>query len=194
MRFQRLLMAFLVTAAAPVAQADVVLFGTSLAPEALGATGSGTVQLTWDSVERTLAIDANWAGLSGMTTVAHIHCCTAAAGTGTAGVAVTPGTLPDFPAGTTSGSYDVVLDMTSAATYTGAFLTGPGGGTTASAEAAIIKSFYDGTSYLNIHSNLFPTGEIRGFLAPLAVPEPGSYGLILLGLGAITAAKRRRGA
>jgi hypothetical protein len=191
MKIPRLLIALLV-AAAPVAQAEIVLFGTGLAPEAPGATGSGTVQLTWDSVQHTLAIGSDWTDLSGTTTVAHIHCCTAAPGTGNAGVAVTPATLPGFPVGTTSGSYDVVLDMTSDATYTDAFRTGPGGGTSASAEAALIQSFFDGTSYFNIHSALFPTGEIRGFFAPLAIPEPGTYALILLGMGAMTAAKRSR--
>ena len=37
---------------------------------------------------------ASFSGLSGTTTVAHIHCCTASPGTGTIGVAVTPVTLP----------------------------------------------------------------------------------------------------
>jgi len=169
----------------PIAQAAVVLFGTDFEPEAAGATGSGTAQLTWDSVARTLAIEATWAGLSGATTVAHIHCCTAVAGTGTAGVAVTPTTLPGFPVGSTSGSYDILLDLTSAATYTSGFLSGAGGGSTAGAEAALIQGFYDGTSYFNIHTALFPAGEIRGFLAPSTVPEPSTYALLLLGLGAI---------
>lgn len=194
MNFPRFVIALLV-AAAPVAHAEVVLFGTSLGPEAPGATGSGSVQLTWDSVAHTLGIGADWDGLSGTTTVAHIHCCTAVAGAGAAAVAVTPGTLPDFPGGASSGNYDVLLDMAVEATYTGGFLSGVGG-TAASAEAALIQSFYDGTSYLNIHTNLFPGGEIRGFLAPVSVSvsEPGTYALMLLGLAGMVVAKRRRDA
>jgi len=189
------ILAALVMTAAPVAQAGVMLFGTDFAPEAAGATGSGSALLTWDDVAHTLAIEADWAGLSGTTTVAHIHCCTAVAGTGTASVAVTPNTLPGFPVGTSSGSYDVLLDLTDAATYTAGFFTGPGGGTAAGAEAALIQSFFDSTSYFNIHTNLFPVGEIRGFLTMQSVtelPEPNTYALLLLGLGAVAIARVRR--
>lgn len=40
-----------------------------------------------------------------------------------------------------------------------------------------------GPSDLNIHTDVFPTGEIRGFLQ--AVPEPSS--LALCGIGSLTA-------
>ena len=189
MKVSRMLTALLM-AAASVAQADVVLHSTTLAPEAAGATGSGSVLLTLNTTDRTLGIDADWAGLSAGTTVAHIHCCTAAAGTGTVGVAVTPTTLPGFPTGVTSGSYAVLLDLTSSATYTSGFVTNFGGGTLGGAESALIDGLNDGTAYFNIHTNAFPAGEIRGFLA--AVPEPGTYSLMLLGLAAVAVTKRLR--
>ena len=93
-----LVMAGVVLSASP-AQAAVIRFVSDLGPEAVGATGSGFVEVLYDDVAKTLAIDSTFSGLSGTTTVAHIHCCTAVAGTGTIGVAVTPGTLPGFPVG-----------------------------------------------------------------------------------------------
>jgi hypothetical protein len=39
------------------------------------------------------------------------------------------------------------------------------GGTTAGAEAALLAGLEAGQAYLNIHTTMFPGGEIRGFLA-----------------------------
>jgi hypothetical protein len=50
----------------------------------------------------------SFSGLIGSVTVAHIHCCTAAAEAGTAAVATPTPTSPGFPVAVTSGSYDQV--------------------------------------------------------------------------------------
>lgn len=182
-------LASLVAAGMPVAQAATTTFQSGLSPEATGATGSGMVEVIYDSLAHTLKIDSSFSGLSGTTTVAHIHCCVATAGSGTAGVAVTPGTLPGFPVGVTSGSYSTTLDLTQSATFTGGFLGGSGG-TTAGAEARLFNGMMDGLAYFNVHSSSFGSGEIRGFLAP--IPEPSTYALMALGLVAVGAAARRR--
>lgn len=172
--------------AAVPASGATFMFAAALIPEVPGATGTGLVGVVLDDTARTLAITANWSGLSGTTTVAHIHCCVAPPGT--VGVAVTPGTLPGFPSGVSSGSYTAVLDLSQTSTYTAGFLTF-GGGTTEGAQAALLDGFHDGTAYFNIHTNTFPGGEIRGFLA--AVPEPESWALMILGLGLVGAVLRR---
>jgi hypothetical protein len=51
----------------------------------------------------------------------------------------------------------------------------------------------DGMAYVNIHNSTFPGGEIRGFLAPAATPEPATLTLLGAGLlGAFGARKRMK--
>ena len=61
-----------------------------------------------------------------------------------------------------SGTYDNTFNTLLDSTYNPAFLTASG--TAASAEAGLFAGMLLGQSYLNIHTNLFPGGEIRGTL------------------------------
>lgn len=185
----RPLLAGLALASSTVAaSAAVQLYSGILGPEVPTATGSGSLALQYDPAARTLAIDTSFAGLSGNTTVAHIHCCVDAPGT--AGVAVTPGTLPGFPTGVQAGSYAVVIDLSLATSFTSSFLAGAGGGSVAGAEAALVAGLDSGRAYFNVHTSAFPGGEIRTFTSP--VPEPSSYALMAVGLGVLAWAQRRR--
>jgi hypothetical protein len=78
----------------------------------------------------------------------------------------------------TSGTYSHTFDMLDPASYNPAFVTA-NGGTVASAEAVLLGGILAGDAYLNIHTEMFPGGEIRGFL--VATAEPGT--LLLLGTG-----------
>jgi len=89
----------------------------------------------------------------------------------------------------TSGSYDNLFDLLMASTYNPAFVTANGGSVSAS-RTALLNGIASGEAYLNIHTTAFPSGEIRGFL--VAVPEPGSWALMLIGFGAIGAVMRGR--
>jgi CHRD domain len=184
--FQSILLAAAIVALAPVshAQAAILNFtatlnGPSESPP-VSSAGTGTTLVTLDTIANTLRIQGTFTGLTGTTTVAHIHSATPTAGSGTAGVATVP-TLPFFPTGVTSGTYDTVLNLTLATSYNGTFITN-NGGTPATAQAALTSSLLAGTAYFNIHSSFATGGEIRGFLT--AVPEPSDMLGILSGLGA----------
>ncbi len=62
---------------APAAWAQSYSFASALEPEVAGARGSGSVLATFDVGAQTLRLDSIWFNLSGTTTVAHVHCCTA---------------------------------------------------------------------------------------------------------------------
>lgn len=145
--------------------------------------GTGTGILTIDTTLNTMRVQATFQDLIGTVTVAHIHGPTTVALTGTAGVMTPTPTFPGFPAGVTSGSYDMTFDMTQASLYNPAFVTA-NGGSIANARATLFQAVADGKSYLNIHSTFAGSGEIRGFWV---VPAPAGLGLLagatLLGAG-----------
>lgn len=180
-------------ACASTAHGTITIYGATLSgpnespPNASAGTGTATV--TIDDVANTMLVEVTFSGLTGTTTASHIHAPTAVPLTGTAGVATQTPTFSGFPLGVTSGTYSNLFDLLTASTYNASFVTA-NGGTTASAESALLSALASGKAYLNIHTTAFPSGEIRGFL--VAVPEPATWGMMLLGFGAIGLAFRRR--
>jgi CHRD domain len=180
----------------PAAAATPILFGADLTgpgespPNPSPGTGQATVIL--DTAVHLLSVDVTFSDLLGLTTASHIHCCTAAPLTGTAMVATTTPTFPGFPLGVTSGSYSRMFDLTLASSWNPAFITAHGG-SPASAEAALDAGMLADESYLNIHTDLFPGGEIRGFLTE--IPEPAGlvlFGSAIIGLGLMRRRERRQ--
>jgi len=180
---------------APASYAAVIL-GAHLSnanefplPTPVPSPAMGDAVVTLDPAALTLRVQFTFAGLVAGNTAAHIHCCVdPTAATPTAIVATSVPTFIGFPMGTTSGTFDGTFDLTNAASFNPAFVTAHGG-TVASAAAFLIAGMLAEDSYLNIHSTLNPSGEIRGFLV---IPEPSLISLLVLGLAAGLIATRRK--
>jgi hypothetical protein len=155
----------------------------------------GTATVTIDTDLRTMRVQESFSGLLADTTASHIHCCTPAANTGLAGVATPMPAFPGFPLGVTAGNYDsrasnmTDFDMTDESNYNTPFLTA-NGGSAVNAFNTLVAGLDSGHAYANIHTSMFPGGEIRGFLAP--IPEPETYAMLLAGLGLLSLVARRR--
>jgi hypothetical protein len=133
--------------------------------------GTGTLTGTYDDVSNLLTWSGSFTALTGTTTDAHFH-GPAAVGAGPAGILVpitAAGGGDVFPLGVTSGSYS---------------------GTATLSELNETR-LLDGLIYINIHSTFRPGGEIRGQVFATALPEPGTLGLLGIGLGLAGFARAR---
>ena len=146
--------------------------------------GTGNVTVIFDDVTQMMTIDTMFSGLLGSTTAAHIHCCLPMP-SNNAGVATMLPTFADFPLGVTAGSYNHVFDMSLASSYNPVFVTAQGG--IFPALTALLNGMESGNAYFNVHTHLFPGGEIRGnfALAPSAIPIPAALPLLAAGLSAM---------
>ncbi len=176
------------SAAAATFVFQALLDGPSEAPPN-ASPGTGFAQLTWDTVAHSANLQVTFSGLVGTTTASHIHGATAAANTGTAGVATQTPTFSGFPLGVTSGTYNNTFDTADAAFYNPSYVTAQGG--VAGAEAALLLALQQERAYLNLHTNVFPGGEIRGFF-PAVVPEPATWAMLIGGCALAGAHLRRR--
>jgi len=187
-------MAAVLLLASVTARADsyfVNLTGPSESPPN-ASPGTGFASITFDTMAHTFFINLTFSGLLANTTAAHVHSPTAVAGTGTAGVATQVPSFVGFPLGVTSGTYMQTFDTSLLSFYNPAFVTA-NGGTVASAEAALFAGINAGEAYLNIHTNVFPSGEIRGFLQ--RVPESFSTlwgALPIAGMLGFTVLRKKR--
>ena len=152
-------------------------------PVSTPAVGAATI--TYDSGLNTLTYQVTYLDLSTPLADGHIHVAPA----GSNGPVVVR--FENLPLGATSATFGGVARD--------ADLTGALGLTTVAQVAAQIEA---GNAYVNLHSEGFPAGELRGQLAVMSmsasmsmpgatsVPEPAS--LALLGVGVLAAVAARR--
>jgi MYXO-CTERM domain-containing protein len=190
-----LLSVMLITLAASISAAPMTFIAdlSGLAeepPNASPATGSTVV--TFDPVAHTLHVQVTFSGLLGPTTVSHIHVINGPGDANTSDtigpVATTTPTFPGFPTAVTAGVYDQTFDTLSASSYRPDFVTDSGG--VGAAELELFNAITSGRAYLNVHSTLYPAGEIRGFLEP--IPEPATMGVGAIALAGLTLLRRRQ--
>jgi len=163
--------AVLLSAALPASAVTTIFFtGLTNAGEPVPtSTANGAALVSFDDAANTVTVQLSFQGLANNAPFGHIHCCTATPFTGSAGVALNFTPMPAVATGT----YNNVFALTPAAF------------------SSLLAGASAGRAYVNIHTpGLYAGGEIRGFLAP--IPEPGTYALMLAGLGAVGWAARRR--
>ena len=146
------------------ARATQFTFNVSLDAAQAGVVspGTGSATLILDDVANTLDVSLSFSGLLSPTNNAHIHCC-APPGM-TAGVIIP--FVPPFPLGVTSGTMNNTFNIT----------------------AAQVLQVESGGAYINIHTDQFAAGEIRGQID--AVPEPSTLALFGAGLAGLAAFRR----
>jgi hypothetical protein len=147
-----------VDARAVIIQYEAVLSGVNEVP-ANASPATGVVNIVFNTAVNTFNLTGSYAGLVGPVTAAHVH--------GPAPVGVNAGIL--FPIATTIG--------VTSGTLTANLVLTP-------AQASHLLS---GLTYVNVHSTMFPGGEIRGQI--VQVPAPGA--LAFLGLAGLMTARRR---
>ncbi len=128
----------------------------SAPPNASPGFGTGTV--TYNAGTNSIDWNISWTGLLAAPTAMHFH----QAAAGTNGPVIVP--IGSWTGGTTGGTI------------------GSAGGLSPGFVAALIA----GDVYFNLHTPIFPGGEIRGQVVP--TPAAGA----LLGLGVLAAGRRRR--
>lgn len=149
------------------------------------SNGIGWGTFVYDDVANTLRMQVDFSGLTGVTTVAHIHGATTLTPfVGNAGVIVQPPTLLNFPVGVSGGSYDQTFDLGATGTYAAGWITS-NGGTTNGARDGLLNLMRTGRAYFNIHSSFASGGEIRGY-----IPAPSAAAA--LAMGGLLIARRRR--
>ena len=160
------LLAWPATAQATILQFQANVDGLQETP-ANASPASGFASISLDDTTNTVTVlSANYVGLVAPSTAVHIH-----------------DAVPGVPG-------PVILALVLDAPGSTAGTVSGGGVITAGQVADMIA----GNTYINVHSQVFPGGEIRGQF--FQVPEPA--GVVLLALGAITVAvvtrRRRRAA
>jgi hypothetical protein len=144
-----------------------------------GSGGEGAIGLLFDTESFDLTVDIEWGSengytdLTGVVTLLHLHGPTASA-------------APDsFTEVTTNILVNMTTNLTDNSVTGGSlsevYFINPGD----------VSALLLGQTYINVHTEMYDMGEIRGYIVPAgSVPEPGTIGV--LGLLTIVLLSRRR--
>jgi CHRD domain/PEP-CTERM motif len=164
-----------------------ILSGRSEIPNPNNSAGTGVATAAFFNSNNSIRLTGSFQNLSGLSLLGHLHCCSTRTANGAQAIDFSEN--PGFQLGVSSGSFDLTYDLLDAATYTAAFLTASGG-TALGARDRLFSNLNNELGYFNIHSTVFRGGELRGQL--VGVPEPATWGLMIVGFGLVGGALRRR--
>ncbi len=157
------------------------LLDTNVTPPtgSLGAGGIGISGITLDTDINILHVDIDWGtangysgDLTGPVTKLHLH-------------GPTPANAPD----SFSQTGPLMVTLSSSLSFNSSGING-GVNDDFFINTSDMQAILDGRTYINVHTDLFEFGEIRGYLV-VVVPEPGTTGLMLSGL-VVYGLRRRR--
>lgn len=157
--------------------------GQEVPPNSSSALGIG--QIDYDTTDDTFDVSlyvvgiplGNLLGVGPNSSPVHIHLAPPGSN---GGIVIDLGFLGSF----VQSGLGIELNLTDVAAG-GTF------GGVSSDPAVVQQAFIDGNLYVNIHTTLFPSGEIRGNIPPIPIPTPASAALI--GAAGLLAVGRRRG-
>lgn len=137
---------------------ETQLSGLHEDPLVLSTTGAGRWKATLDAAGTTLNWELSYAGLEGTITQAHVHF---------GGNHQSGGIMVFFCTNLGNGPAGTQACPAAPAKVTGSITSvnviGPAGqGIAAGDFAALLTALRTGTAYANVHSTLYPAGEIRG--------------------------------
>jgi CHRD domain/PEP-CTERM motif len=163
------------------------LSGLSEIPAPNNSAGTGVATAAFFNANNSIRLTGSFQNLTGLSLLGHLHCCSTPSATGAQAIDFSEN--PGFQLGVRSGSFDLIYDLLDATTYTAAFLAASGG-TAVGARDRLFGNLNNNLGYFNIHSTVFRGGELRGQLA--GIPEPASWGMMIIGFGLAGGAIRRR--
>jgi CHRD domain/PEP-CTERM motif len=180
----------LIAATAPAYAATTftsTLSGLNEIPAPNNSAGTGVATAAFFNANNSIRLIGSFQNLTGLSLFGHLHCCSTRTANGAQAIDFSEN--PGFQLDVRSGSFDLTYDLLDATTYTAAFLAASGG-TALGARDRLFSNFNNGLGYFNIHSTVFRGGELRGQL--VGIPEPASWGMMIVGFGFIGGAMRRR--
>jgi hypothetical protein len=192
-------LALLAVSAVIPTRASIIQFSGTLAADQVVAgstsTATGFALVSIDTTLFTITTDLSWSGLSGPADRAHLH--SGPEGQPTDGIFFHEvlGLFDDSPTRTVACPWDTG-SFTNCVPSTGfvedVLQLDATDGYGFADFASLVAAFFQDGVFIDMHTELFPDGEIRTQLLPVSVPEPSILSLLLCPLLLVSGSRWRK--